>query len=92
MIAQSESVELHRFPDLRDRTIEVVYQLLKSSIAPAAKMISNLIQIELAYINTSHPDFIGGRAAVAAAQQSRAKQQRAQAPACAGLGGRSASR
>ena len=24
-------------------------------------MISNLIKIELAYINTSHPDFIGGR-------------------------------
>jgi hypothetical protein len=32
-------------------------------------MISNLIQIELSYINTSHPDFVGGKAAVAAAQQ-----------------------
>ena len=28
---------------------------------PTQKMISNLIQIELAYINTSHPDFIGGK-------------------------------
>lgn len=28
-------------------------------------MISNLIKIELAYINTSHPDFIGGSRAVA---------------------------
>ena len=27
-------------------------------------MISNLIHIELAYINTSHPDFIGGERAV----------------------------
>ncbi len=27
----------------------------------ALSMIGNLIKIELAYINTSHPDFIGGR-------------------------------
>ena len=27
-------------------------------------MISNLIHIELAHINTSHPDFIGGERAV----------------------------
>ena len=30
-------------------------------MVPTQKMISNLIQIELAYINTSHPDFIGGK-------------------------------
>ena len=40
-------------------------QLLKNCVAPTQKMISNLIHIELAYINTSHPDFIGGKAAVA---------------------------
>ncbi len=73
MIAQSETMELHRFPDLRDRTIEVVYLLLKSCVGPASKMISNLIQIELAYINTNHPDFIGGRAAANSATQSRQK-------------------
>ena len=27
---------------------------------PTKKMIANLISIELAYINTNHPDFIGG--------------------------------
>ncbi len=33
-------------------------------------MISNLIHIELAHINTSHPDFIGGEKAVQVALQS----------------------
>jgi len=27
----------------------------------AFRMVTNLIEIELAHINTSHPDFIGGR-------------------------------
>lgn len=74
MIAQSETLELNRFPELRDRTMEVVLKLLKDSVRPASKMISNLIQIELAYINTSHPDFIGGKAVAVASQQNRAKQ------------------
>jgi len=80
MIGQTDIIEFHRFPDLRDRIMEVVNQLLKDCILPTSKMISNLIQIELAYINTSHPDFIGGKAAVAAAQQAhqqRLKQQMA---------------
>lgn len=71
MVGQSETLELTRFPDLRDRAIEIVSQLLRKCMLPAQQMISNLIQIELAYINTSHPDFIGGKAAVTAAQQSR---------------------
>jgi dynamin 1-like protein len=71
MIHQSESVELNRFPELRDRAMEVVTQLLRACVAPASKMISNLIQIELAYINTSHPDFIGGKAAALAAGRAK---------------------
>ena len=48
-------------------------------------MISNLISVELAYINTSHPDFIGGKQAVAqlnkrfAQQQQREQQAKAEA-------------
>lgn len=73
MIMQSESIEVNRFPELRDRMMEVTMTLLKNCLTPASKMISNLIQIELAYINTSHPDFIGGKAAAVATQQARAK-------------------
>jgi len=64
MVNQSETPELSRFPYLRDRTFEIVNQLLRKCMIPAQKMLSDLIQIELAYINTSHPDFVGGKAAV----------------------------
>jgi hypothetical protein len=33
--------------------------LLQECRAPTKNMISNLINIELAFINTAHPDFIG---------------------------------
>jgi dynamin 1-like protein len=69
MIQSCETLELNRFPELKEKIYEIVNTLLKDCIIPSSKMISNLIQIELAYINTSHPDFIGGKAAVAAAQQ-----------------------
>jgi dynamin 1-like protein len=74
MVAQCETPELSRFPYLRDRTFDIVNHLVRTCMAPAQAMISNLIQIELAYINTSHPDFVGGKAAVSAAQQSRKLQ------------------
>jgi dynamin 1-like protein len=63
--AQSEPSELTRFPVLRDRMVEVVSSLLRRCVGPTQMMVANLVKIELAYINTSHPDFIGGSRAVA---------------------------
>mmetsp|Transcript_16929 Transcript_16929/g.41236 ORF Transcript_16929/g.41236 Transcript_16929/m.41236 type:complete len:722 (-) Transcript_16929:234-2399(-) len=63
--SQSEPKELTRFPILKDRMVEVVSALLKRCMSPTQMMVSNLVKIELAYINTSHPDFIGGSRAVA---------------------------
>lgn len=63
--SQCEPGELTRFPSLRDRMVEVVSALLKRCVGPTQMMVSNLVRIELAYINTSHPDFIGGARAVA---------------------------
>ena len=63
--SQCEPGELTRFPNLRERMVEVVNGLLKRAVGPTQMMVSNLIKIELAYINTSHPDFIGGSRAVA---------------------------
>jgi dynamin 1-like protein len=74
MVRQSETLELARFPDLKDRALEIVDKLLRDCVSPAQKMISNLIQIELAYINTSHPDFIGGKQAAANAAAQARKQ------------------
>ncbi|KAJ1432693.1 dynamin-2 [Ochromonadaceae sp. CCMP2298] len=86
MVGQSQTLELSRFPDLRDRAMEVVNVLLRNCMRPAGQMISDLIQIELAYINTSHPDFVGGKAAVAAAQQSRKLHAPGAGPGAAGPG------
>jgi dynamin 1-like protein len=63
--AQSEPTELTRYPNLRDRMMDVVSSLLKRSVGPTQMWVSNLVRIELSYINTNHPDFIGGSRAVA---------------------------
>lgn len=60
MAAQCEPIEFQRFPELRERMVEVVSSLLRRCVSPTQLMISNLVKIELSYINTSHPDFIGG--------------------------------
>ena len=61
--------QLSRFPRLKSRMIEVVNELLKNKLDPTKLVIHNLLQCELAYINTNHPDFIGGSTAVASIMQ-----------------------
>jgi len=56
--------ELQRFPVLREHVLECVRNLLERRVKPTKTMITNLMHIELAYINTNHPDFIGGSKAV----------------------------
>ncbi|GAB5036089.1 dynamin like protein [Nannochloropsis oceanica] len=75
MAAQCETTELTRFPELRDRVVEVVNHMLRKCVGPTQVMISNLINIELAYINTSHPDFIGGSRAVAQLMERMAQEK-----------------
>ncbi len=64
IVAQLESKELLRFANLRERVVEVVNSLLQKCRAPTKTMINNLVAIELAYINTNHPDFVGGGGAI----------------------------
>lgn len=49
--------EMLRFPKLHEKISDVVTQLLRRRIPPTNIMVENLIAIELAYINTKHPDF-----------------------------------
>eukprot|EP00499_Haloplacidia_sp_CaronLabIsolate_P010336 CAMPEP_0196770428 /NCGR_PEP_ID=MMETSP1104-20130614/1128_1 /TAXON_ID=33652 /ORGANISM="Cafeteria sp., Strain Caron Lab Isolate" /LENGTH=534 /DNA_ID=CAMNT_0042140541 /DNA_START=87 /DNA_END=1687 /DNA_ORIENTATION=+ len=60
-----ESAEMQRFPELRERVVDTVHVMLRERLRPTQEMITNLIRVELAHINTSHPDFIGGSRAVA---------------------------
>ena len=49
--------EMLRFPKLHEKIIDVVTNLLRSRLSPTNAMVENLVAIELAYINTRHPDF-----------------------------------
>ncbi|XP_029112674.1 dynamin-1-like protein isoform X3 [Scleropages formosus] len=49
--------ELLRFPKLHDSIVEVVTSLLRKRLPVTNQMVQNLVAIELAYINTKHPDF-----------------------------------
>ncbi|KAL7391609.1 hypothetical protein ABVT39_011636 [Epinephelus coioides] len=49
--------ELLRFPKLHDSIVEVVTGLLRKRLPITNEMVHNLVSIELAYINTKHPDF-----------------------------------
>ncbi len=49
--------EMMRFPRLHEKIIDVVTNLLRSRLDPANSMVGNLVAVELAYVNTKHPDF-----------------------------------
>lgn len=49
--------EMDRFPKLSERIINVVTNLLRQRHEPTNEMVSNLVKIELAFINNRHPDF-----------------------------------
>lgn len=59
--------ELQRFPRLLTQLVEVVSDLLRERLGPTSDYVSSLISIQAAYINTNHPDFVAGSAAIARA-------------------------
>ncbi|XP_010548840.1 PREDICTED: dynamin-related protein 3A-like, partial [Tarenaya hassleriana] len=61
--------ELQRFPVMRKRMDEVIGNFLREGLEPSETMIGHIIEMEMDYINTSHPNFIGGTKAVEAAMQ-----------------------
>jgi dynamin 1-like protein len=62
---EQQQIQFQRFPKLRYKIMEVTNNLLKIRLEPTKNVIQNLIHCELSYINTNHPDFIGGSKAVA---------------------------
>ncbi|KAK8916117.1 Dynamin-related protein 3A [Platanthera zijinensis] len=61
--------ELHLYPILKKYMDEIIGNFLREGLEPAETMITHLIEMEMDYINTSHPKFIGGSNAVEIAQQ-----------------------
>ncbi|KAI9178885.1 vacuolar protein sorting-associated protein 1 [Blastocladiella emersonii ATCC 22665] len=58
-----------RFPELRDRVSSTVLQFLRKNLIPTNKLVTDLIAAEVCYVNTGHPDFIGGHRATAIVQE-----------------------
>lgn len=56
--------EMLRFPKLYESIVDVVTHLLRRRLPTTNVMVENLVAIELAYINTKHPDFYKDIAAV----------------------------
>ncbi|PSS02782.1 Dynamin-related protein like [Actinidia chinensis var. chinensis] len=61
--------EQQRFPVLRKRMDDVIGNFLREGLEPSETMIGHIIEMEMDYINTSHPNFIGGSKAVEMALQ-----------------------
>jgi len=57
LLRRVEKSELRRFPNLTAKAVEVASDLLRERMGPTHQMIEALIRIEMAYINTNHPDF-----------------------------------
>ncbi|KAI4299174.1 hypothetical protein L6164_032657 [Bauhinia variegata] len=67
--------ELKRFPVLRRRMDESIGNFLREGLEPAENMIGHIIEMEMDYINTSHPNFVGGSKALElAAQQTKSSR------------------
>ena len=49
--------EMTRFPKLQQKIIAVTNNILRNYLTPCKGMVKKLIEFELAYIDTNHPDF-----------------------------------
>lgn len=52
--------ELRRFRKLSFHLNSIIENMLSELMLPTCNMIRNIIEVELGYINTRHPDFIIG--------------------------------
>lgn len=79
--------ELSRFERLESRLSEVTGDLLRRLKEPTAQVVADLVDMEISYINTRHPDFIGGNRAMTKlfrSMQAAEERQRAAAAAAQG--------
>jgi dynamin 1-like protein len=70
------STELTRYPRLQGKLIEVVSDLLRERLGPAATYVGSLIDIQRAYINTNHPNFLGAAAAMSSVINDKEQKER----------------
>ncbi|CAG8470143.1 5719_t:CDS:10 [Scutellospora calospora] len=72
----SGNQELGRYPRLHAKLVEVVSDLLRERLNPTSSYVESLISIQRAYVNTNHPDFIGGAGAMSDLVRKSEKKRR----------------
>lgn len=79
--AQSKTPQMLRFDQLSTQLQETVNQRLRLRMDPLRKFINKLIDVELSYINTNHPQFVSGSRAVQHSLSAIQVRKEAPAPA-----------
>ncbi|GBF90976.1 hypothetical protein Rsub_03831 [Raphidocelis subcapitata] len=69
--------DLPRFPNLQRRLAAAVLEFIQAGADPAERMIRALVECEHDYINTDHPEFIGGTRAIKAVIEEREARRQA---------------
>ena len=59
IVDQIKIIDINKYRKLDNKIRIVMEEVLNKCLDPTNQMIRNLIDIELSYINTSHPDFLG---------------------------------
>jgi dynamin 1-like protein len=67
--------DLRRYPRLAQSIEDATRDFLAEGLVPAETMISSLVDCQLAHINTSHPEFVGGSKALRLAQAEVSKRR-----------------
>ncbi|KAF9533510.1 Dynamin central region-domain-containing protein [Crepidotus variabilis] len=61
----SKMQSFRRYPALKERFNSVVVNFFKTAMNPTTKLVSDMVSMQVCYVNTTHPDFIGGHKATA---------------------------
>jgi replication fork clamp-binding protein CrfC len=74
-VSENNTKELDRFTSLREKLIGVISDILQTNKMKTVNMIVDFLNIEQAYINTAHPDFIGTGGAINSATEAIVEQR-----------------
>jgi len=74
-VSENNTKELERFSNLREKLIGVITDILLTNKMKTVNMIIDFLNIEQAYINTAHPDFIGTGGAINSATEAIVEQR-----------------
>uniref|UniRef100_A0A183BJN7 Dynamin GTPase n=1 Tax=Globodera pallida TaxID=36090 RepID=A0A183BJN7_GLOPA len=61
--------EMQRFPRLYEKINEVISTVLSNRLSPTKDFVTNLVNIQLAYINSKHPEFAADAALINVLQE-----------------------